>query len=334
MMGPNLDSYRLADDNLFDALRAAHLSLPKTDWTALFVCISCVMIIIALAMVYYAIRLRSYSKDVNGEKKRSSWRIAAKLLLLLTALTMIFFASYSKRRIAMKCRQCGVEYSYTETRCFGKLLELDGFQTWWNPAEIYNGRQSVMGDWCLHSFAKSVTTKYWGGMIPVLEYLNMFPEGGAAPASAYIDMTDEQGTPMLTQRKPPTPITREMKFHRIKGKDGQINQIIIWPPKDESEVEQENMETSEQIQEIESFGNNSFGNLDNSKLESFGDPNDQPMGGGYGDFGESSQQITENTGTQFGEIGAKLLFFSWHDLGKSLSLRVKKNYRKYQRGRY
>ncbi|MDR1383043.1 MAG: hypothetical protein LBJ67_04225 [Planctomycetaceae bacterium] len=219
----------------------------------------------------------------------------------------------------MKCHQCGVEYSYTETRCFGKLLEIDGFQTYWNPAEISNGRRMVTGDLCLHSFAKNVTTKYWGGMIPVLEYLNIFPEWGILPAS----IVNEQGYPI---EKPPTPITREMKFHRIEGEDGRINQIIIWPPKDESEVEQENMETSEQTQEIESFGN-----LDNSKLESFGEPNDQPMGG---DFGESSQQITENTETQFGELGVKLLFFSWHDWGKSLSLRVKKNYRKYQSGRY
>ncbi|MDR1383044.1 MAG: hypothetical protein LBJ67_04230 [Planctomycetaceae bacterium] len=248
----------------------------------------------------------------------------------------MWFSAFDITYIKKECGLCGVSYGYREIHAFGFLCYRGSYVTQEKETGflISFPRKSGM---CYHIYTTRSKIKNWGGILPTTEYYigNIFTR-----------LVDLENHPLPKSY----PITSQMKIITQKDKDGNDYITVLsefhennrqkvlksdlreqqsqqQPP--ETELQQENMETSEQTQEVESFGN-----LDNSKRESFGDPNDQPMGGGYGDFGESSQQITKNTETQFGERGAKLLFFSWHDLGKSLSLRVKKNYRQYQRGRY
>ncbi|MDR1383040.1 MAG: hypothetical protein LBJ67_04210 [Planctomycetaceae bacterium] len=277
-----LNWYYDNNPGLLNLLKGEHLVFPTIDRTPFYICLSTIFCILACYLIYRAIRIKTFvSKppmNNNGvEKKRSKTRICLKIILILSALALIFFSVVSKREIHLICPRCMVSYTYNEYRVFGKIVYLNNFTTYDPPQNIlfkkeYLGRNV----YCGHHFDIEHRIKYWGCLIPTIEQYYGNITWGISDGTTFdepyqitnkyqmIDARDETGYHYH----------KVYELNHLMEQDGKIQlksdlreeQESQQQP-DELEVEQENMETSEQIQEVEPFGNNSFGNLDNFKLK-------------------------------------------------------------------
>ncbi len=147
-------------DNLFDALMESHDVFPVYDRTNLFSCLSLVSITICLLIAYLIIR----------SKFKVRFPLLIKLILLLVLSNVLFFVSFSYREIEVVCTSCQVNYYYEDFRLFGKRIHAGNFKTSCNPEEILSKR--VRDFRCFHCYRDQQRVRYWGGLIPTLEYFH------------------------------------------------------------------------------------------------------------------------------------------------------------------
>jgi len=151
------------DDRILSILKWWHNTWPICDLRGVYVVIATILFLIGVWLIY-----RSFCPKTSKESTAQN-RIWWRRSVFILGAVLVFFAVFNTRMVSKRCQVCSVDFRYTEARVFGILLNTYNYSTHYAPENIFE-TSYPSGITCHHCYITDASGKFWGGIIPSLEY--------------------------------------------------------------------------------------------------------------------------------------------------------------------